>query len=451
MAGRKTPRGRRKGLFDERKAPAAFPVGARGTAGNGAGVGLPFTPAGPRPPLDPRTGLPSGLSVGELTRLIRGLIRDNFPPLWVEGELSNFRRYASGHCYFTLKDAEAQLACVLWRSQAARLKFSPADGAKVLARGRTEVYASRGQYQLVVDRLEPTGLGALAAAFEELKNRLAAEGLFARERKRPLPAFPRCLGVITSASGAAVRDILEITRRRRPGLDVILAPVRVQGAEAAGEIARALADFNKLRCADVLIVGRGGGSLEDLWAFNEETTVRAVAGSRIPVVSAVGHETDVTLTDLAADVRVATPSHAAETVTTPDREELRARPAALRRALSAALAARVAAARERLAATARSPVLRRPEERLERLRERLDELQARLAPAGNRLPERLRERLAWWTARLEGLSPLNVLARGYSVTRRADGKVLRAAADAPPGTRLLTKLADGEVRSVVED
>ena len=254
------------------------------------------------------------LTVSELTSLVRTSIESEFPDLWLEGEISNLRLPGSGHVYCTLKDESSQIRAVLFRSSAMRVRFSLQEGMQVIVRGRLTVYEPRGEYQIVLEAVEPKGIGALQLAFEQLKERLAAEGLFDESRKKPLPAFPRSVGVVTSLSGAAIRDILAVFRRRWPTVHVIIAPVQVQGEGAGEQIAEALDLLNTQGAVDVIIVGRGGGSLEDLWSFNEEVVVRAIANSRIPVVAAVGHEIDVTLADFAADVRAPTPSAAAETV-----------------------------------------------------------------------------------------------------------------------------------------
>ncbi|GMV82301.1 MAG: exodeoxyribonuclease 7 large subunit [Planctomycetota bacterium] len=389
------------------------------------------------------------LSVSDLTRRIKGLLEGQLPPLWVEGEISNFKTYTSGHCYFTLKDAAAQLSCVLWRSAAAKLRFEPRDGMQVLAQGRVSVYEPRGQYQLVVERLEASGVGALAAAFEALKAKLEAEGLFDPGRKRPLPLYPRRIALVTSPSGAAIRDLFKVIARRWPKLELIVAPVPVQGEGAASKIAAAIRAVNAARCADVMIVGRGGGSLEDLWAFNEEVVARAIADSEIPVVSAVGHEVDFTIADFVADVRAATPSQAGELVV-PEYAAVLEHLNRLQAALPEALVARVERARERLRALAGSWALRHPEERLQQHRQRLDELQERLSLGERRMRRDAAERIGALAARLDALSPLRVLERGYSVTQRADGRMVRGLADAPTGTELVTRLRDGRVISKVE-
>jgi exodeoxyribonuclease VII large subunit len=274
------------------------------------------------PPKNNLDGRAKALSVTELTQRLKALLESQIGTVWVEGEISNFRRYGSGHCYFTLKDPSAQLSCVLWRANADRLRFEPADGQKVLLHGKVSVYEPRGQYQLVVDRMELSGLGAMYAAFEALKAKLEAEGLFAAERKKPLPRFPRRIALVTSPSGAALRDMLRVILGRWPKVELVLAPTQVQGEGAAAQIAAAIELVNRAACADVMIVGRGGGSLEDLWAFNEEVVARAIHASRIPVVSAVGHEVDFTIADFVADVRAATPTAAGRS--TPSTRSIRA-------------------------------------------------------------------------------------------------------------------------------
>jgi len=403
------------------------------------------------PPENEPGGKEAPLSIAELTRQVKAILESNLPPMWVEGELSNFRPYSSGHCYFTLKDAQSQLSGVLFRNAAESLRFAPQDGMKVLAFGRVRVYEPRGQYQFVAERLEPVGLGALAAQLEALKAKLAAEGLFDEARKRPLPNFPRRIALVTSPSGAAVRDLFKVILSRWPKLEIVLAPVRVQGDGAAAEIARAITLINKLQCADVMIVGRGGGSIEDLWAFNEEPVVRAIAASKIPTISAVGHEIDYTLADLAADVRAATPSHAGELVI-PELAAVEARLADLERALPVALLGRVELARSRLERIASSYALRRPEERLAQLRQQLDDLQERLLPLPERAVSRAHERFMALGARLDALSPLRVLERGYSVTHRErDGAVIKEASDVKPGERIVTRLHKGKLIARVEE
>lgn len=416
-----------------------------------------FDPGAPRAgrarqPVDPESGKPRALSISELTREIKTIVEAGFPSVWVEGEISNFKCYASGHFYFTLKDAGAQLPAVMFRASAERLSFIPEDGTHVLANGRVSVYEPRGAYQFMVERMEPMGLGNLAAAFERLKAKLAAEGLFDEDRKRPIPLFPRRVGIITSPSGAAVRDLLKVIFARWP-MDIVFCGVKVQGDGAKDEIAEAIRLMNRLPLderPDVLIVGRGGGSMEDLWAFNEEVVARAIAASEIPTVSAVGHEVDFTIADFVADVRAATPSHAGE-MAVPRFEDTIDRLDQLRAALPAALLQRMDVARNRLQAIEQSYALRHPEERFATLRQRLDDLHARLGPAGERRAQRERERLSVLTARLESLSPLSTLQRGYSIAQRAeDKKVLNSIAEIADGATLLTRLTDGDIESVVK-
>ena len=391
------------------------------------------------------------LSVGELTAQIKELLETSFPEVWVAGEISNFSRPRSGHCYLTLKDEQAQLPAVIWRSTARRIRFELSDGLEVVCRGRVEVYAPHGRYQLILEEVQPKGIGALELALRQLREKLAREGLFAPERKRPLPRFVRRIAVVTSPTGAAIRDFLEVLRRRWRGADVWVVPVRVQGEGAAEEIAAAIRLVNRLaQPVDCLVVTRGGGSLEDLWAFNEEVVCRAIFASAVPVVSAVGHEIDVTLSDLVADVRALTPSEAAERIA-PAAAEIAGLLGQYGRRISTALRSRVSAARSRLEAVARHPVLRRPYQRVRELARRLDELESRHHRAvGDRV--RLARRQAdSFSARLDSLSPLAVLGRGYSLTQRAaDGQVIRDAAQLALGDQLVTRFSRGQAQSRVE-
>ncbi len=391
------------------------------------------------------------LSVGELTEQIKGTLESRFQSVWVSGEISNFSRPSSGHCYLTLKDEAAQIRAVMWRTAASRVRFDLHDGLEVICQGYLDVYAPRGSYQLVIQQVEPKGLGALEKALRLLRERLAAEGLFAPERKRPLPKFPRRIAFVTSPTGAAVRDFLEVLRRRWRGVDVLIVPVRVQGDGAAGEIAAGIELVNRLaQPVDVLVVGRGGGSLEDLWAFNEEIVVRAIHASRIPVVSAVGHEIDVTLSDLVADVRALTPSEAAERIA-PAADEVLAYLARQRQRLAQALRTSATTARARLDALAARRVFRRPLERVLLWEQRLDELATRHARAIERRGELAKSLLTEKAGRLESLSPLAVLSRGYSLTtRESDGQLLRSSQVLSVGDRLHTRLNEGEVISRVE-
>ncbi|MFN3762543.1 MAG: exodeoxyribonuclease VII large subunit, partial [Anaerolineae bacterium] len=346
--------------------------------------------------------------------------------VWVEGEVSNFRQVASGHCYFTLKDAGAELRCVMWRDRVRGMRALPANGDSVLAHGRVGVYEQRGDLQLYVDALEPLGLGWLYQEYERLKARLEAEGLFAPERKRPLPRFPRRIGVVTSPDAAALRDILNILSRRYPLAEVVLAPTLVQGDEAPPQIIAALRALNAREDIDVILLARGGGSLEELWAFNDERVARAVAASRIPVVCGVGHETDFSLADFAADRRAPTPSAAAE-LATPDRAELRQQVRAFQNRLSRALEADLSRRRERVREQVRALRRLSPALRLAQARQRLDDLTERAGRAIRHQIAVRRERLAGLAGRLEGVSPLATLERGYAIVRRAaDGLIVRS-------------------------
>jgi exodeoxyribonuclease VII large subunit len=434
------------------------------------------------------------LTVGQLTRAIKDTLEGRFGGLWVEGEISNLRVHSSGHVYFTLKDDEAQVRAVLFKSRVRRLRFAPADGLHVLAFANLDVYAVRGEYQLVCELLEPKGLGALQLAFEQLKQRLAAEGLFDPARKRPLPALPRRVGLVTSPTGAVVRDFLRIVTRRFAGLQVLVCPVRVQGDTAAGEIAEALAVLNRLGGLDVIVLARGGGSLEDLWAFNEETVARAIAASKIPVISAVGHETDVTIADFVADLRAPTPSAAAELVVR-DKAELVRHLGTLGTRLGRAMRQRVGRVAERLADLRRRRVLTDPARPLRDWARRLDDLGTRLTGAMTRHDRRQRERLARAgralrpgllaaqlrhdrralgqlegrlrrtalgeaarrrraveaaAGRLEGLSPLACLARGYAVVARPSGEVVTDAGRVERGETLTVRLHRGSLECRVE-
>jgi len=393
---------------------------------------------------------PQILSVSQLTALIQGTLESAFHSLWVSGEVSEVSRPHSGHVYFTLKDAQAQIRGVIWKSAAARIKFKLEEGQQVVCQGDIDVYPPRGTYQLVVRQVEPQGVGALQLAFKQLQQRLAAEGLFEAAHKKPLPAFPRRVGFVTSPTGAAVRDFLEVAARRFRGVEILVIPARVQGDGSAAEIVRGIELANRLvPPLDVLVVGRGGGSLEDLWSFNEEAVVRAIFASRLPVVSAVGHEIDVTLADLVADVRALTPSEAAERII-PSADELTARLVQFQRRITANLRARATAARRQVEQLAKSRLLRNPRALIYDLSHRLDELDVAAARAIRRRLAQASERVRTTAARLESLSPLAVLARGYSVTTRASGEIVRDSHQVESGETIHTRLARGEITSRVE-
>jgi len=391
------------------------------------------------------------LSVADLTRAVRQLLGDAFPSVWVGGEISNFKRHSSGHLYLTLKDSEAQVSAVLWRGVALRLRFDPHDGLEVIARGRLDVYPPRGNYQLIIEELQPKGLGALELAFRQRREKLLRLGYFDPQRKKPLPRHPRRVALVTSPTGAAVRDMLEILFRRWPAVEVWVCPVAVQGDGAADEIAAAIGLLNRLAGVDVMIVGRGGGSLEDLWAFNEEAVARAIYHSRIPVVSAVGHEVDLTIADLVADRRALTPSEAAEIVV-PCRDELLQAVQAVDRQLRQLVAGRLRLARERLDDLAGRRAFQLPLGRVREREQLLDEAAQRLGRAKRHHLSRLRDQLEALAARLQALSPLNVLARGYSLSRRhADQAVVRSPDQVRPGDLLVTHVQYGLIISRVQD
>ena len=390
------------------------------------------------------------LTVSELTAQVKGLIDAAFATVWVTGEVSNFRRQTSGHCYFTLKDASCQLKCVMWRTSAARLPVSPTDGMQVLVRGTMTVYEAYGQYQLIANYLQPAGIGALQQAFEALKARLSEEGLFDPDRKRPLPELPRVVGVVTSGTGAAVRDIITVISRRMPTTRIIVRPTQVQGAGAAEDISRAIAELNAQGESDVLIVGRGGGSVEDLWCFNEESVVRAVAGSKIPIVSAVGHEIDYSLSDYAADMRAPTPSAAAELIV-PDSRERMQYVAGLYRELIAGMNDRLEDTRERITDAWNERVPARLLDRIDRSTQDVDRLMESIERRMERIVSAKRSHLGELGARLDALSPLRVLARGYAVCERdKDGKVITAASDVDPKERFRVRLQRGIILGIVE-
>jgi exodeoxyribonuclease VII large subunit len=397
--------------------------------------------------------IPAGikvLSVRELTQALKCVMEEAFPLVWVSGEISNLRQPASGHLYLTLKDGEAQVKGVMWRSAGRRLRFRPHDGLEVIVRGRLTVYELRGEYQLILEEIQPKGLGALELAFRQLREKLDGRGYFAAERKKPLPRFPRRIALVTSPAGAAVRDILEILGRRWSAVEVWIVPVPVQGDGAAQRIADAIGRLNRWTDIDVLIVGRGGGSMEDLWSFNEECVAEAIFRSRIPIISAVGHEVDVTIADLVADRRALTPSEAAEIVT-PHRQEFLEWLESIESQLRVHLGRRLAVARARLAELASRPAFHRPLERLRDRERRLDECGSRLDRAARQRLEGDQEKMKALAAHLESLSPLNVLARGYSLTRTEAGlQVVREPGQVHAGDVLITDVQHGRIRSRVE-
>ncbi len=391
------------------------------------------------------------LSVSDLMWKLKDTVEQRFPWVCVEGELSNVTRAGSGHVYFTLKDDRSQIRGVIWKRAAAGLRFKLADGLAVLATGPVEVYAARGSVQLIVEHLVPRGVGELELAFRQLQQKLQTEGLFDPAHKQPLPRFPRRVAIVTSSAGAALRDILKVMSRRWRACDVVVLPVRVQGTEAAGEIAAAIRTLPLLTDVDVAIVGRGGGSLEDLWAFNEEVVARAISECPIPIISAVGHEVDVSIADLVADVRAATPTDAGQIVV-PDRLEVLNLLSGCSARLQQALSRRLSAARSRLEALASRRVLARPLDRIHELSARTDALQARLTRASDNRLETARHRYIQLARQLDALSPLKVLTRGYSITENTrTSSVVRSVHDVQPGDVLRTRIADGSMLSEVSE
>ena len=435
------------------------------------------------------------LSVSELSQTIKQLLERNFPDVWVEGEVSNFRPAPSGHLYFTLKDESAQLKAVCFRNTARYLKFRPEDGLAVVVRGRVGIYEVRGEYQIYVEHIEPAGLGAFQLAFEQLKARLAQEGLFDPDRKKPLPVLPRTVGMITSPRGAVVRDMLRVLGRRFANMGVLIYPVRVQGEGSAEEIVEAIQYINRARSADVLVLARGGGSMEDLWSFNEEGVARAIAASRIPVISAVGHETDFTISDFVADLRAPTPSVAAELVVRPKREmaeEIRNQSSRLRRLLQIA----IQDARQHLTELRLHPVFQTLGARITERAQQVDEDVDRLALLLRRKVQRAREALLLRAARvrhfdfrqflelrhlrlvrsvshaitlfdrtlasrrnrlinvgsvLRERNPMEILKRGYSITHDTSGRILRDAGEVETGSEIRVRLARGRLGATVSE
>ncbi|WP_281713875.1 exodeoxyribonuclease VII large subunit [Anaerotignum lactatifermentans] len=395
---------------------------------------------------------PKIFTVGQINRYIRNLLENDFilSSLLVKGEISNFKAHSSGHLYFTLKDASGALSCVMFRQDAAGLPFEPENGMQVVVYGHVSLYEKTGQYQLYAEFLEPLGIGALQVAFEQLKEKLAAEGLFDGDFKREIPKNPSCIAVITSPTGAAVRDILQIVKRRDPNVKVAIFPTLVQGEQAAADIVRSLKLVNEWGKADVIILGRGGGSMEDLWCFNDENVARAVFASEIPVISAVGHETDFTITDFVADMRAPTPSAAAELATTPlteRREAFHRLELRLERDVSALLTS----CRRRLDLLKSRPVMERPLERIYRTMMDVEETQQRLdKEMTNRLMQRA-ERWQYLTNRLEAASPLAVMSRGYVMAVASSGKLLTSVKQVEVGDRVTLHLQDGKIETNIQE
>ena len=392
------------------------------------------------------------LSVTQINEYIQGRM-DRDPllnNLAIRGEISNYKLYPSGHHYFTLKDTGGALRCVMFKGNALRLRFRPENGMKVIAMGKISVFPRDGAYQLYCSAMAMDGIGDLHAAFEALKKKLAAQGLFDPAHKQPLPTFPGTIGIVTSAAGAAVHDMLRILRKRYPLTKVLLLPVRVQGAEAPGEIAAAIAYANRHNLADLLIVGRGGGSIEDLWAFNEEIVAHAIYNSKIPVISAVGHEPDVTISDYVADARAATPSNAAE-IAVPDQDALRQSLDSMSGTMAASLSRQLKSARKHYGVLAASPALRSPMGYLDQRRKSLDILRNRLLSAQQSDVSRKKQRYIAAVSKLDAMSPLKVLTRGYAMALKQDGQVLRSIRQVEAGERITVTVSDGQLSATVMD
>ena len=368
----------------------------------------------------------------------------------VRGEISNYKLYPSGHHYFTLKDESSALKCVMFKGNAFRLRFRPENGMKVIAMGKVSVYPRDGAYQLYCTAMAMDGVGDLYAAFEQLKQKLAQQGLFDPAHKKSLPKYPGTIGIVTSAAGAAVHDMLRILRKRYPLTKVLLLPVRVQGVEAPGEIAAAIHYANVHELADLLIVGRGGGSIEDLWAFNDERVAYAIYESRIPVISAVGHEPDVTISDFVADLRAATPSNAAE-LAVPDRDALLQTLDSMEAAMAVSLNRQLKSARQHLNMLSASPALKSPMGYLQQKEKQLELLTNRLTAAQNRNLAQTRQRYISYVAKLDAMSPLKVLMRGYSMTQTEDNTLVRKISQVEPGDRIIISLSDGKISATVVD
>ena len=390
--------------------------------------------------------------VSQITNYIKYLFDDDraLSYLFIRGEISNYRRYPSGHHYFSLKDSKAAIHCTMFSRDASRLRFQPEDGMKVIIGGNITVYPKNGEYRLYCREMTPDGVGDLHVAFEQLKARLQKEGLFDQSRKKELPEFPHRIGVITSSAGAAVHDILRILKKRYPLCEVKLLAVQVQGEEAPGEIAAAIRYANLFQVADLLIVGRGGGSMEDLWAFNEEIVARAIAVSDIPVISAVGHEPDVTISDFVADLRAATPSNGAE-LAVPDQTELRQKIADQKKLLITLMQRKLHQERQRITALSQSHSLKTPMNYVNDRRVQMDYMQRRLCAASANLVGRKKERFVRLAAKLDAMSPLKVLGRGYCMTMDREGHLIKTIENVHENDEITVGLADGKARALVQE
>ncbi|MCU0644246.1 MAG: exodeoxyribonuclease VII large subunit [bacterium] len=390
-------------------------------------------------------------SITELTREIKLLLEASIPVIWAEGEISNLKFHTSGHLYFSLKDKDAQIPCVMWRNRNLALTFTPQDGMKVLALGKISVYEKRGYYQFDVVKLQPAGIGELQLAFEQLKQKLLEEGLFDEQFKKPIPPYPERIGIVTSPTGAAIQDLVNILNRRFPGIEIILKPVKVQGEGAALEIASAIDEFNDYGAVDVLIVGRGGGSLEDLWAFNEEAVARAIFRSKIPVISAVGHEIDFTISDFVADLRAPTPSAAAE-LAVPDRVELQNQIHNYQKRMSEITASQVQYQKERLRNLVNSYGFLRTPDRIRQNQQRLDELTHSLQLGMEHSLILLTNKINSVTQRLHSLAPQSILKRGYSVCYRLlDNSIVKSAETLQVHEQIKVQFYQGDISGEVTD
>lgn len=390
------------------------------------------------------------LSISQLNEYIRGRMEADplLAQVAVRGEISNYKLYPSGHHYFTLKDESSALKCVMFKGNAMRLRFRPENGMKIIAMGKVSVFPRDGAYQLYCTAIAMDGVGDLYAAFEQLKRKLEGQGLFDPAHKKPLPKFPGTIGIITSSAGAAVHDMLRILRKRYPLSNVKLLPVRVQGAEAPGEIAAAIRYANYWHLADLLIVGRGGGSIEDLWAFNDERVAYAIYESEIPVISAVGHEPDVTISDFVADLRAATPSNAAE-LALPDQDALRQNLDAMTGAMAASLERQIKSAQKHLDVLSRSPALRSPDSYLQQREKSLELLKNRLISAQNQNITRKNQQFIAAVSKLDAMSPLKVLSRGYAMAQNQNGEVVRSVKQVELGERITVTFSDGKLSATV--
>lgn len=388
------------------------------------------------------------VSVTDITRRIKGVLERGFSEVWVQGEISNCKLHTSGHMYFTLKDEGAQLSAVMWRSRVAQLLFRPSDGLKVIVRGNITVYEPRGNYQIDCLQIQPVGAGELQLAFERLKQKLSAEGLFDEEHKKPLPSYPQVIGIVTSPTGAAIQDMLNVLRRRFPALEVIVAPVKVQGIGAAEEIAEAIHDLNTLHGIDVIIVGRGGGSLEDLWAFNEEAVARAIYSSRIPVVSAVGHEIDFSISDFVADLRAPTPSAAAELVVK-DRNEIIDILRNYSYTIQNIVANRLQSSKERVHALIRSYSFNKPLDLFRQRGQLIDDLEHRLQQVTVHKLGLMRQQIQSLSKRVQSVDPQLTLKRGYTIVYRG-GSIVPSAANVSEKDRITVRFHDGSAESIVD-